>query len=62
MTKEAFMKVIEYVRSKHGVTIQRLCDDIGVKKKDYEYYVSGIKTMPPQTVLEIIKYFGVEEF
>lgn len=62
MTNKAFMRMVDYVRQKHHVTIQRLCDDIGTDKKEYDYYLSGIKTPPAFFVLKVIKYFGLEEF
>ena len=62
MTDRALMNAIEYTRTKHHVTVQRLCDDIGISKKEYEYNVQGVRRMRPAVVLAIIKYFGVEEF
>jgi hypothetical protein len=57
------MKIVDYNRQKHHLTVQRFCDDIGMQKpKDYEYYMNGTKTPPPWFVLETVKYFGLENF
>lgn len=56
------MRMVDYIRVKHNVTKQRLCDDIGEEVKDYNYYLDGIKTPPPWFTLKVIKYFGIEEF
>lgn len=62
MSDSAFMKIVDYNRQRHNITVQRFCDDVGMDKKDYEYYMRGIKTMHPPTVLRVIKYFGLDAF
>lgn len=62
MTDEAFYNIMDHNRQKHNITVQRFCDDVGMRKKDYEYYMKGIKTMHPSMVVEVIKYFGLDEF
>jgi len=62
MTNKAFMKMVDYIRQKHNIPLARFCEEIGESKKDYEYYLKGIKTPPPWFVLKVVKYFGLEEF
>lgn len=58
----AFMRTVDYYRQRHKQTIQHFCDDIGIQRKDYDYYLKGIKTPPPGFVIAVIKYFGLEGF
>lgn len=60
---KAFMRIVDYNRQRHHLTVQRFCDDVGIEKpKDYEYYMNGVKTPPPWFVLETVKYFGLDAF
>lgn len=62
ISNEVFMRIVDYHRQRHHLTVQRYCDDIGIAKKDYEYYLDGIKTPPAGFVLECVKYFGIDQF
>lgn len=59
LTNKTFMKICDYERMKHGITILRLCEDIGISRKDYGYFQKGIKTPPAGVVVELVKYFGL---
>ena len=62
LTNKAFMQICEYNRRKHGLSVLKVCEDLKVNKKDYEYYVFGVKTPPPGFVLAVVKYYGIEAF
>lgn len=62
MTNVAFMKIVDYNRQKHHITVQRFCEDIGLGTNDYRYFLKGFKTPPPWFVLETVKYFGLDAF
>ena len=62
ISNNAFMNICEYERRKKGLSVMKVCEDIGVEKRDYKYYALGVKTPPPGFVLAVVKYFGVEEF
>jgi hypothetical protein len=59
---EVFMRIVDYNRQKLHITVQRYCDDIGIDKKDYDYYLKGVKTPPAGFVLECVRYFGLDNF
>jgi hypothetical protein len=56
------MRICEYTRQKHGLSMQKVCEDLQIDKKDYKYFVDGIKTPPAGFVLAIVKYFGIDAF
>ena len=62
ISTKAFAANCEYLRRRKGLSVQRVCEDIGIDKKMYKYYVDGIKTPPPGFVVAIIKYYGIGEF
>lgn len=62
ITNRAFMRICEYTRQKHGLSVQKVCEDLRIDKKDYKYFVDGVKTPPAGFVLAIVKYFGLDAF
>lgn len=62
ISNTAFMKGIDYRRMQKCITRQRLCEEIGISKKEYEHYLYGRKTPPVGVVLELVKYFGLGAF
>ena len=62
ITNVGFMSICEYERRKHGISVQRVCEDLRIDKSDYKYYVDGVKTPPAGVVLALVKYYGVEAF
>ena len=62
MKTGVFMTIVDYERQKHHWTVRYLCEEYDVEKKDYEYYLKGIKTPPPDFVLKMIRAFGLDAF
>lgn len=62
MKNSVFMSIVEYERQKRPWTVRYLCDEYDIDRKDYDYYLKGIKTPPPDFVFKMVRAFGIDTF
>lgn len=62
MKNSVFMRIVEAERNRRPWTLKYLCEEYDVDMKEYNWYLKGIKTPPPDFVLKMIRAFGLDAF
>ena len=62
MRNNVFMNIVEYERKRKPWTVKYLCEEYDIDQKEYNWYLKGIKTPPPDFVLKMIRAFGLDAF
>lgn len=62
MRNEVFMKLVEGERQRRSWTVKYLCDEYNINRKEYDWYLNGIKTPTPDFVFKMVRAFGLDAF